>query len=56
MLANSIILQTIICAMYVEGEEKLAKEGRKEGRKEGSTAGAEERAAAFKETGVVSKQ
>jgi hypothetical protein len=48
MLANSIILQTIICAMYVEGEEKLAKEGR--------TAGAEERAAAFKETGVVSKQ
>ena len=52
MLANSIILQTIICAMYVEGEEKLAKEGRKEG----STAGAEERAAAFKETGVVSKQ
>jgi len=34
MLANSIILQTIICAMYVEGEEKLAKEGRKEGRKE----------------------
>jgi hypothetical protein len=27
-----------------------------EGRKEGSTAGAEERAAAFKETGVVSKQ
>jgi hypothetical protein len=54
MLANSIILQTIICAMYIEGEGKLVK--RKEGRKEGSTAGAEERAAAFKETGVVSKQ
>jgi len=52
MLTNSIILQTIIYGRYVEGEEKLAKEGRKEGR----TAGAEERAAAFKETGVVSKQ
>ena len=25
MLTNSIILQTIICAMYVEGEEKLAR-------------------------------
>jgi hypothetical protein len=48
MLTNSIILQTIIYGRYVEGEEKLAKEGR--------TAGAEERAAAFKETGVVSKQ
>jgi len=34
MPANSIILQTIIYGRYVEGEEKLAKEGRKEGRKE----------------------
>jgi hypothetical protein len=31
MLTNSIILQTIIYGRYVEGEEKLAKEGRKEG-------------------------